>query len=114
MLAYSDGSMLEDGKVGRGWYGEGWLGSSPRGAARVGNTATVWDGEVAGMLGAVQEFETGEKILLLADSKAAISAVKKAGKTGKARTGDLVRLLEAIGSLHLRKPPFDPPATNIL
>ena len=49
------------------------------------------------MLGAVQEFETEEKILLLADSKAAISAVKKAGKTGKARTGDLVRLMEAIG-----------------
>ena len=72
MLAFSDG--------------KGWLGSSLWGAAQVGNTATVWDGQIAGMLGVVEKFEIGEKILLLADSKAAISAVKKAGKTGKART----------------------------
>ena len=35
------------------------------------------------MLGAVENFEKGEQILLLADSKAAISAVKKAGMKGK-------------------------------
>ena len=80
-----------------GWYGEGWLGSAPQGAVRVGNTATVWDGEISGMLEAAERFETGERILLLADSKAVISAVKKAGKTGKARTRDLARLMEAIG-----------------
>ena len=72
------------------------MGSSPQGAERVGNTATVWDGEIAGMLGAAEKFETRKKILLLADSKAAISAVKKVGRTGKARTRDLARLMEAI------------------
>ena len=59
------------------------------GSVRVGDTATVCDGEIAGMLGETKRFETGEQILLLADSKAAITAVKKAGKRGKARTEDL-------------------------
>ena len=71
-LVYSDGSMLEDGK---GWYGKGWMGCSPQGYSHVGNTATAWDGEIAGMAGAVEKLERGEKILLLADSRAAISAV---------------------------------------
>ena len=57
---------------------------------------TVWDGEISGMLGAIETFEKGERILLLADSKAAINAIKKAGKTGKARTTDLKYLIEAI------------------
>ena len=64
---------------------------------RVGDTATVWDGEIAGMLGATERFETGEQILLLANSKATISAVKKAGKKGKARTRDLKKLMEVLG-----------------
>ena len=49
------------------------------------------------MLEAAERFETGERILLLVDSEAAISAVMKAGKKGKARTRDLARLMEAIG-----------------
>ena len=96
MLVYSDGSMLEDGRVGGGWYGKGWMGSSPQGSSHVGGTATVWDGESMGMAEAVENFERGEKILLLADSKAAISAVRKAGRTRKARTRDLARLMKII------------------
>ena len=95
-LVYSDGSMLEDGKVGGGWYGKGWMGCIPQGHSHVGDIATVWDGEIAGMAGAVEGFERGEKILLLADSKAAISAVRKAGRTGKARTRDLAKLMNII------------------
>ena len=64
---------------------------------RVGDTATVWDGEITGVLEATKRFETGEQILLLADSKAAISAVRKAGKKGKARTQDLKELMEVLG-----------------
>ena len=79
---------LENGKVGGGWYGEGHTGT-----VRVGDTATVWDGEIAGMLGAAEGFETGEQILL---SKAAISAIKEAGRKEKARTGDFKRLLEVL------------------
>ena len=62
----------------------------------MGETATVWDGEIAGMAGVVEEFERGERILLLADSKAAIAAVKKAGRTAKARTRDLLKLIRTI------------------
>src|SRR5258705_7584119 len=73
------------------------MGCSPQGCSHVGVTATVWDGEIMGMAEAVENFEKGERILLLADSKAAISAVKKAGRTGKARTRDLLRLMRTIG-----------------
>ena len=90
-LVYSDGSKLEDGKVGGGWYGE-----EETGSAQVGNTATVWDGEIAGMLGAAETFKPGAQIVLLTDSKAAINAVKKVGSTGKARTADFKRLLKVI------------------
>ena len=48
------------------------------------------------MLGAAETFETGEGILLLTDSKDAISAVKKVGRKGKARTADFKRLLEVM------------------
>ena len=95
-LVYLDGSMTEEGKVGGGWYGKGWMGCSPQGNSHVGETATVWDGEIAGMAGAVEKFEKGERILLLANSKAAIAAVKKAGRSGKARTRDLTRLMGLI------------------
>ena len=46
------------------------------------------------MLGAAESLQTGERILILADSRAAISAVKRAGRTGKVRTEDLKKLLE--------------------
>ena len=88
--------MLEDGRVGGGWYGRGWMGSSPQGNSHVGETATVWDGEIEGMARAVESFEKGERILLLVDSRAAISAVKKAGRMGKARTRELVGLMRTI------------------
>ena len=44
----------------------------------------------------VEALEKGPQdrgVLILADSRAAIQAVKKAGRTGKARTGELVRVL---------------------
>src|SRR5258706_14322093 len=50
------------------------------------------------MLGVVDTFEKGERILLLAASKAAISAIKNAGTSGKARTADHKYLIEAIDS----------------
>ena len=84
-LAFSDGGQLGDGRVGGGWYGKGQVGSTPEGAKRVGDMqATVWDGEISGMLGAM---EIGKRIPFLADSKAAISAVKKAGEGGRRGQG---------------------------
>ena len=38
----------------------------------------------------------GRGILTLADSMAAIQAVTKAGKTGKARSGELVRVMKEV------------------
>ena len=35
-------------------------------------------------------------MLILADSMAAIQAIKKAGKTGKARSGELVRVMKEV------------------
>ena len=61
---------------------------------RVGGKATVWGGKIVSILGAAEHFESGKSALLLADSKAAISAVKWAGKKGRARFADLKRLLE--------------------
>ena len=49
----------------------------------IGNVAAVWDGEVAGMAGALARARREKKVLILADSKAAIAAVRKAGRTGK-------------------------------
>ena len=67
--------------------------------------ATVWDGEVAGMVGGLSRTRTMQekKVLILADSKAAIAAsiaaVQKAGKTGKAISRHLQRLKRGRGRL---------------
>ena len=63
--------------------------------------ATVWDGEVAGMAGGLSRTRTMQekKVLILADSKAAIAAVKRAGKTGKARSRHLQRTVNAIAEV---------------
>ena len=53
----------------------------------IGEVATVWDGQVAGMAEGLASLpRDGRKVLILADSKAAISAVKRAGRTGKSRS----------------------------
>ena len=82
---YSDGSRLDTGIVGGGYYFEpGKLG------IRVGLAATVCDSEIAGL-----ERETkaaGNRdwdILLLTDTRAAIQATKNAGTNGKAITREL-------------------------
>ena len=49
---------------------------------------TVWDGEVAGMAEALVHGPHDRHVSILADSMAAIQAVKKAGRAGKANTGE--------------------------
>ena len=51
----------------------------------MGGRATVWDGEVAGMEGALRAIGNNP-VFILSDSQAAIMAVRKAGKRGIART----------------------------
>jgi len=99
---YTDGSMNEDGMVGAGWYVEG---ERKSGGATLGKIATVWDGEVCGIRGALEDAPSETNVLNLSDSQAAIAAVKKAGRTGKARTADLRRAMMDIKERQTRPGP---------
>jgi len=95
---YTDGSMSEDGIVGAGWYLEGAGGVIPQGGKGVGEMilrklATVWDGEVCGVRGALEDAPSESIVLTMSDSQVAIAAVRKAGRTGGARTADLRRVM---------------------
>ncbi|KAF8453405.1 hypothetical protein BDZ91DRAFT_853215 [Kalaharituber pfeilii] len=99
---FTDGSRSEEGGVGGGWCWRQVVAGESEGSRWVGTKATVWDGEVSGMRGALEAVDGSAKVLLLADSQAAISAVQKAGKTGKARTADLARVIELIAERRRR------------
>ena len=92
-VVFTDGSRDESGRVGAGWYVEGGL---AQGHLGLGKCATVWDGEVAGMRKGLEAVDRRKKVLILSDSQAAIAAVKRAGRTGKARTRDLRKLVREI------------------
>ena len=96
---YTDGSMNEVGMVGGAWYVEG---GKKFGALTLGKMATVWDGEVCGVRGALEDAPSETNVLILLDSQAAIAAVKKAGRTGKARTRDLKAVISDIKERELR------------
>ena len=81
---YTDGCKDSDGAVGGAW----WRSSGRFGARRLGTGATVWDGEVAGIEDGIRNCPRGP-VWILSDSKAAIAAVAKAGKMGRASTGSL-------------------------
>jgi len=102
MGVYTDGSMSEDGVVGAGWYVEGGKGV---GEATLGKLATVLDGEVCGVRGALEDAPSESNVLILSDSQAAIAAVRKAGRTGKARTADLRRVMMDIKERQTRLGP---------
>ena len=64
----------------------------------IGHVATGWDGEMAGMAEGLARTHGEKKVLILADSKAAIAAVRKAGRTGKARSSHLKKVVDEIGA----------------
>ena len=90
---YTDGSMNEDPMVGGGWYVEG---GKRQGGVTLGKLATVWDGEICGVRGALEDAPCETIVQMLSDSQAAIVAVKKAGHTGRARTRDLKVVMEGL------------------
>ena len=101
LVAYSDGSRDESGRVAGGWCG-------PRGAVGcvlVGTVATVWGGEIAGMRLALESLPVAP-VLLLSDSQAAISAVCNAAAVGCARTVDLRAVMDAFGEWDKRGVPL--------
>ena len=64
----------------------------------VRHVATVWDGEVAAMAEGLARVCCGGKILVLAYSKAAIAAVRRAGRTGKTRSYHVqIKVVNEIG-----------------
>ena len=67
----------------------------------IGNVATVSDGEVAGMAGGLSQVQES-RVLILADSQAAIAAVKRAGRTGKARSRYLQKVVNRIAEIKKR------------
>ena len=83
---FSDGSLLESGNVGGGAFVVGSRGVEVEVESGIGNVVIVWDGEVAGMASSLAKVRQEKKVLILADSNAAITAVRKAGKTGRARS----------------------------
>ena len=90
-----DGSLLETGCVGGGAFVVGSEGEESESVISIGDIATVWEGEVAGMAGGLAKVQRDreQKVLILADSKAAIAAVKKAGRTGRARSRHLQKVV---------------------
>ena len=101
LVAYSDGSRDELGRVAGGWCG-------PRGAegsVLVGMVATVWDREIPGMRLALESLPV-VPVLLLSDSQAAISAVCNAAAVGLARTADLRAVVDVIGEWDNRGVPL--------
>ena len=59
----------------------------------------MWDGEIAGMTGGLAKVRREKKVLILADSKAAIAAMKKAGRTGRARSRHLQRTVNMVAEI---------------
>ena len=94
---FTDGSLLEGGNVGgvRSW--------SRRGERKKRLNAELWTSQRCGMerwfvWQKALPGPNGGEILILAYSKAAIAAVSKAGRMGKARSSHLRKVVDEIGA----------------
>ena len=67
----------------------------------IADVATVWDGEVASMAEGLVSLPRDERTraLILADSKAAIAAVKRADRTGKTRSRHLQKIINEVAEI---------------
>ena len=105
---FSNGSLLEGGRMGGGAFIVKRGGTEEDVECGIGDVARVWDGEVAGMAegltrlsyneGTIRERKVG-KVLMLADSRAAIAAVQKASRTGGAGSRHLQKVLHEIAEI---------------
>ena len=85
-MPYRSRMTVRDGRVAGEWSKDSLeAGPRERGGKYLGVVATARDGEVAE---ALEQRPRNRGILILADSMAAIRAVKNAGRTGRIRTGD--------------------------
>ena len=60
------------------------------------------DGEIASMVERLARVSRGSRVLVLADSKVAIAVVRKASRTGKARSHHLKKVVDNIAALEER------------
>ena len=97
---YTDGSKAEGtlGMVAGSWFEQEGRGQG----TAVGTRATVWDGEIEGIKEAIRHYTAGPS-LILSDSQAAIKAVVKAGKRGRARTAALKEAIKGIAEKQQRE-----------
>ena len=58
--------------------------------------AMVWDREIKAIAEALTVWDKKRNVIILSDLEAAIAVIKKAGKTGKARTGELRKVMRKI------------------
>ena len=80
-----------------------WFEQERRGqGTALGTRATVWDGEIEGIKEAIRHCTPGPS-LILPDSQAAIKAVVKAGKRGRARTAALKEAIKGIAEKQQRE-----------
>ena len=80
--------------VGGGWFES----ENMKGTITIGHKATVWDGEIAGLEGALR-IVGNAPVLLLTDYKAAIQAVQKAGRRGINRTRRLTEVVRRLAAI---------------
>ncbi|KAF8451473.1 hypothetical protein BDZ91DRAFT_802698 [Kalaharituber pfeilii] len=90
-VLFSDGSKVEDSKVGAGVWGR-----SAVVAEVVGRTATVFDGEVRGVKRALENVSEEVPVLVCSDSEAAVMAIQTASKEGKGKIEDVRRVVDAV------------------
>ena len=81
--------------VAAGWYVRDGSGMDNTDTLGPGKIVTAWDGEVAAIKGGLRATKQ-RKVLILSDSQAAVMAIKKAGRTGRARTKELRRTMDLI------------------
>ena len=93
VVAFSDGSRDESGRVAGGWCDL----RGGKGCGLVGSVAKVWDGEIAGIRMAL-EAQPVVPLLVLSDSRAALTVLKNAASVGKARTADLRGVVDLVGT----------------
>ena len=62
----------------------------------MGKLATVWDREIKAIAQALTDWNKSGKVIVLTDFQVAIAAIRKAGKTGKARIRELRKVMRKI------------------
>ena len=96
-VVFTDGSKMEGvkGEVVESWFEEG---DTTMGGVPVRPKATVWDREIARIKGALKIVDR-IAILILADTRVTLKAIKVSGARGKVRMRRLVEVVHLISEI---------------